>query len=53
MFNYMNLRCIMTLVAAPLIEMLLMTLNNCRISFKDVMSSHRGCLSESRFIFMT
>ena len=36
MFNYINLGCIMILVAAPLIEMLLMTLNNLVISFKDV-----------------
>ena len=28
MFNYMNLECILKLVAAPLIEMLLMTLSN-------------------------
>ena len=36
MFNYINIECILILVAAPLIEMLLMTLNNLSISFKDV-----------------
>ena len=49
MFNYMNFGCIMTLVAAPLIEMSLMTLNDTANFHSEMfMSSHRGCLGSQR-----
>ena len=50
MFNYINLGCIMILVAAPLIEMLLMTLNNLVISFKDVYEFPSRMSGESTLI---